>query len=88
LCKHKTAWDAHDFVRALFDEVFIFDIYRNKELSRSVLTLAVSVYMQQGPKIVVVNWAFKKIVFKIRQCKSRRRTTIMMDEFDRKNFCV
>jgi hypothetical protein len=41
LCKHKTAWDAHDFIRALFDEVYIFDIYQNKELSRSVLTLAV-----------------------------------------------
>jgi hypothetical protein len=57
-------------------------------LSRSVLTLAVSVYMQQGPKIVVVSWAFKNIVSKIRQWKSRRRTTIMMDEFERKNFCV
>jgi hypothetical protein len=42
LCKHKTAWDAHDFVRALFDEVYIFDIYQNKELSRSLLTLAVA----------------------------------------------
>jgi hypothetical protein len=52
LCKHKTAWDAHDFVRALFDEVFIFDIYRNKELSRSVLTLAVSAHTKKAQKPV------------------------------------
>jgi hypothetical protein len=42
LCKHKTASGACDFVASLFGEVYIFDIYNNKELSRSVLTLAVS----------------------------------------------
>jgi hypothetical protein len=27
--KHKTAKDAYDFVRSLFGEVYIFDIYKN-----------------------------------------------------------
>jgi len=53
-----------------------------------VLTLAVSVYMQQGPKIVVVSWAFKNIVSKIRQWKSRRRTTITTNGFNRKKILV
>jgi len=31
-------------VRSLFDQVYIFDIYKNKVLSRSVLTLAVGMH--------------------------------------------
>ena len=46
----------------------------------------VSVYIEQGPKILVVIWALMKSVFKIRQWKSRRRTTIMTHELQRKNF--